>query len=196
PHRSPVSIIDDPRMPVGPRTTPVFKLIGSLQRPDASFVRNAFLKRKAHWRAAVRVFIDITRGAPLLCTGMDESVSLLQELLVEMMAHNNLRPQFLAFFGDDPIVRNAHIVDLVDSFSKFCVIQTTTDSLAKVSMPKIKRSVGTAATQASFINLGVLSHLVTIVNEHLVPAAAKAERHRLLDLLFSPALANWDPFAH
>ncbi len=125
---------------------------------------------------------------------MDESVDVFQDLVVEMMAHKELRPQLIAIFADDPIRNNGQLVQLIESFSKLVVVSASTASLAKAT-PSLK---GASPTQGSsqYVNLGVLSHLVSLVNEHLVPASAKTEWHRLLDLLFSPSLPNWDPYAH
>ena len=192
-HRSPPAVVTSLGQPIPPRCIPVFKLVGAVNRSDLVATRNQFLQRRSQWRMALRSFFDETRGSPILVMGMEESIDILRDVLVEMMAQSILRPRFLAVFSDDPISHNQEVIDLIDSFSTFCLIRAGSNSLAKASPSPSERS---QATSARHIDVGALKALVTIVNDHLVPSSRRDERHRLLDLLFSPDTPSWEPFAH
>jgi hypothetical protein len=195
PHRPTPSVLNELAKPVPPRSAPVFKLGGTVGRPEFAVTRNQLLQRKAQWRTALRSFFDLTRGAPTLVVGMDESIDILRDLLVDMMSQPNLRPRFLAFFADDPLSNNREIVALFDSFSKFCLIAAPTTSIQKAS-PSTEGASPASDGTSKYIDLGAIHNLVVVVNDHLLPSSSRTERHRLLDLLFSPDVPNWEPFAH
>lgn len=199
PHRYPVTVLDALNRPVPDRITPVFKMFGVAQPGKTTITDTQMLVRRAHWQPAVKALCDSIKDGSVFCLGLDEVEDLFKELLVLFIGSRTTQPKNFIFFKDDPLANSKSISDLVETFSRFVVVQANTTSLA-AAITQSRNIDHTRSVLISDKSTQVLSihysRLVNIVNDHLKPQSAKTERHLLLDMLFSPHLVSWDPFAH
>jgi hypothetical protein len=98
-------------------------------------------------------------------------------------------------------LNNNTFLRLVGTRIRLVVIRSSLGELmtAAVRADKIGYTPSLALRDANASPFNDLYHcddVAIIVNRHLGAKASPAEKERLLDLLFSPEIADWDPFAH
>ena len=102
-----VTILDDARQPPPPRTLPVYKLLGRVDRDNFAYSGMHYrMKRAGWWRVAVKEFADRVKGSPILCVGMSECPWVVDDLLAEMYAQPSCAPYCLLLLGEDPLLEN------------------------------------------------------------------------------------------
>ncbi len=113
----PATVLSDFRQPAPPRTIPVLKLFGSLQRRDFIHSTASYLTRRATWPDAVRVFAACAKGAPVLFLGVSDIPAFLYDLLAALFAQPTTIPPSLLFSQEDPVVNDPQVYRLVDGRS-------------------------------------------------------------------------------
>ena len=200
PARPLLTVLNDLGQTPVPRTFPVYKMLGSAAREDFAFSTATYLKRKKQWRHAIKGFIDRVKGSPVLCLGMADQQSALLDLLADFSEPSSSPPSVI-FLVDDPIADNREISDLLQPRTRHLVVSATAGELLR-EIEKAHESAYTTLLPFEqkgtkpFDDLLPFADYVTPVNQQLEPIYAREEKHSLHDLLFSPSIARWDPYAH
>lgn len=181
---------------ISDRTVPIFRLLGTIGRSTGALSRAVYLQRRAAWRFALQAFAATTRGSPLLLVGFEDAPSLLLDLLSEFQAVRSLQPQAFCLFASDPLVtKNPSVLEVVEGLGKTVLIDCPMETF--VNRASTASSAPAAAPPTvPILDLKSLSEYVVVVNDRLKASAGSHELNRLLDLLSSPASADWDPIAH
>jgi hypothetical protein len=64
PFRFPLITLDDPAVAIPPRSTPMFKVLGSLQRETFIPTHLDYVRNRPRWRSALRAFMEQVRKEP------------------------------------------------------------------------------------------------------------------------------------
>lgn len=194
-----VGVLVDPSTPPPPRSIPVYKLIGSIQRDGFVTTDANYLRRRPSWRIALRTFADHIQNAPVFCSGMADCPWILHDLLAEMMASAGA-PSTLFFLADDPTATDPKLLQLLDPRTRVFKVPGTIGTVAQaISALAVKKITPASNTAKPAQPKGLpkeYSDLVAIVGEHTRTSISLKERQRLHDLLFSPSVARWDPLVH
>lgn len=201
PGRRSITVLSDLKMAIPPRDVPAFKMLGSVQRDDFPVTPTQYLLQKNNWRRAVPAFADRVHGDPVLCLGMSGLETILLELLSEMVADRNSAPHSLIMLADDPLSTNHELSEILAGRSTVSIFKGTVTDLVKVLtaaekenfqrlLPLTRHSDNPYAAFQRFSDFGI------VVNQHLESQYKQHEKLILLDLLFSPATTNFDPFVH
>jgi hypothetical protein len=200
--RHPVTILDDVRTPPPPRSTPSYKLLGRTDRDQFSCSATHYrVRRAASWRTFVKEFSDRVKDGPILCLGLGNMTWAVEDLLAEMYAQPSCKPYCLLLLAEDPILNNIGFRRLAESRTRLVAVRSSLGELmtAAVRADKIgytpQLPIGESAA-SPFDALHPCDDIAIVVNRHLETATSSAEKERLLDLLFSPEIASWDPFVH
>lgn len=196
-----ITVLTDLHMPPPPRTVPVFKLLGQATRDGFAFSTVSYLARRASWRHAVKGFGDLVKGNPVLCLGMGDATGVLIDLITEMIGERSGLPAALLFLADDPVAGNAKVRQLVQRRAKIWIIRGTAGDAARAASEAEKHQYARPlfladAPDDPVEKLRQFDDFAAIVNDHLAARIGKAEQHQLRDLLFSPSVPRWDPYAH
>ncbi len=200
PSRQPVTVLADLRTMPPPRSIAVYKLLGVAARDGFARSQVTYVERRSAWRHAVKGFADAVKGNPVLCLGMDDCVWVMLDLLAEMLGERTALPAHLLFVSTDPLIQNTRVQQLLDRRVKTVAVRGTVGELARATNDAAKGRYGKSlpfpeGSDDSFATLRPYGDIAAIVNEHLAPQLAATERNQLLDLLFSPSVARWDPYA-
>ena len=199
---STLTVLDDARQPPPPRTTPVYKLLGRVDRENFAYSGIHYrMKRASWWRVAVREFADRVKGSPILCVGMSDCPWVVDDLLAEMYAQPSCAPYCLLLLGEDPLLVNPGFRRLAATLTRVITVRSTLGELMNAAVRADRRGytpplpIGDADA-SPYDELDLNDEVAIFVNRHLAPTTTTAERERLLDLLFSPEIASWEPFVH
>jgi hypothetical protein len=195
----PMTALTDMLMPPPPGTIPCYKLLGNINRDDFVINEVTYLKKRRQWREAVRVFSDKVKGNSVLCIGMSDCPWVLEDLLAELLGEASTTPASLLLLADDPISNNSKISQLFKETGRLYIIDSNIGSLARElssSSYSIAKASSSPLASNPLSNLVAYDKVVCVVNMELTPKVKKEERHRLLDILFSPSVTKWDPFAY
>ena len=195
------TVVSDLLMALPPRDVPAFKMLGSVQRDDFPITIGQYLLQRNKWRRAIPAFADRVRGNPVLCLGMRGLEAVLLELLSEMLADRNSAPHSIVLLADDPLTTNAELSELLASRSNVSIVKGTITDVIKVLTAAERESFQallpfSGHSADPFASLQRFSDLGVIVNQHLHSQCTVNEKMLLLELLFSPATARFDPFVH
>ena len=199
--RHPVAVLHDAFTPVPPKSTPVFKLLGSVSRDDFCCTTPAYKRRSSTWHMRLRPFAELVQGAPIVCIGLGEIPWLLADLFAAMTATPITTPSSVVFLAEDIATADQLLVDylghrptiftasagLHELISRSFQAQ---DTSLQLPLPSGERVTKLASAAAQY------EDLVTVVNAHLETNVGQDQKHLLADILFSPGLPRWDPFAH
>ena len=196
-----VTVLTNYSQPIPPRSLPVLKLLGSLQRNDYVYSTVSYLKRRATWTNAVRLFSDRVKGASVLFLGLSGVHPFVYDLLATLFAQPQANPSALIFSKDDALLSDPQLHRLVDNQSRLFYFDGDRHSLLShmAGLQRTRRQLRLpygASDHSLDRDLSSFSGLVTIVNDHLTSAIGSTERHRLHELLFSPTTPTWDPYVH
>lgn len=200
PYSPNIAEISDSSTPYPPSSIPVFKCLGTLLSDSFACSSDTLARRRPKWRSALHAFRDRVKAAPILCIGMSDAEPQFIDLLGELVSEPQLAPSALLFLSDDPLCRNTTVNRLVRDSIRTYQIPLTIGEFAAASLtaaeatrtPLFSPSPGVDALE----RIEACSDVLAYVSSHLAPRTGVNERTRLLDLLFSPELPNWDPFAH
>ena len=197
----PVTTLVDLQRSPPPGTLPVYKLLGLASRDDFVFSEAGYIRQKATWRHAVKGFADLVKGNPILCLGLADCPWLLFDLIGEMLAAPSTLPSSLLLLHDDPLCNNPRLAQLLKQKGKLAKVRGTVGDVAGVVAAEAKQGYGQrlpfpVLSDDAYHELRPFHDMVTVVNDHFTAAIQATERNRLLDLLFAPWVACWDPFAH
>ncbi len=200
--RHPITILDDARTPPPPRSIPSYKLLGRSDRDKFSYSALHYrLRRAASWRIFVKEFSDRVKDAPILCLGLSNMTWAVEDLLAEMYAQPTCKPYCLVLLAEDPILNNISFRRLAESRTRLVAVRSSLGELmtAAVRADRIgytpQLPIGDVDV-SPFDSLYPCDEIALVVNRQLETATSSAEKERLLDLLFSPEIASWDPFVH
>jgi hypothetical protein len=199
--RQQVTILSDLLTPPPPRTVPVYKLLGLVTRENFAASTVGYVERRSTWRHAVKGFADLVRGNPVLCLGMSDCPGLLLDLAGEMIGDRTTTPAVLLFLADDPMAGNARLRQLLDRRVRVATVRGTVGDVARAAASAGK--VGYTPSlplmdgkPQGFARLRPFDDILAVVNEQLEPAVSANEQNQLHDLLFSPSVSRWDPYAY
>lgn len=200
PYSPHIAVITDPASGFPPSSIPVFKCVGALHESSFACSTDTLARRRPKWRTALHVFRDRVKAAPILCVGMTDVEALFIDLLGELVADPRLAPTALLFLSDDPICQNPTVNRIVRDSLRTFQIPLTVGEFAAASLTAAETSrtplFAPSVTADALDRIEACSDVLAYVNAHLEPKTRVDERVRLLDLLFSPELPNWDPFGH
>lgn len=197
-----IAILHDLMLPIPPRATPSYKLLGTSATDSFAFSSISFRKWRLKWSFACKSFGNYNLGNPVLCVGVDEVSSMLFDLLVAMMESNQGVPSKLIFLAQDSINEKETLIkEAVGERTRLYSVNGTLDNLIK-ALKKAQSAAFTPILPFDQQPTSVLTPLVqyediaVVVNNHLEPSIKKEEHNRLVDLLFAPSIPNWDPFCY
>lgn len=196
--RPPCVVIPTPGVPIPPRCIPVFKILGSAGRDTLVASKYDYSRDRPRWRHAVRAFLDLVKGAPVLCLGMSGIPWALADILAELGSLPTF-PTSLVVLEEDALVQTSVLDRMVDPRTSIVLASGTAGDLVRVAEagmmipnPIVPRSPRTSPYDA----LHSYDDLALVVNAQLTPTLKKEERQQLLEVLFAPTTVHWDPFAH
>jgi|GEM_PF-5271827 len=181
------------------KTTPIFKLLGTVDVFDFAHSETSYATRRATWRHALLAFSDRLKGSPVICLGLGDCGSMLFDVLAESLADQRTIVGPLVFLKSefDEQTRLA-LTEMTNGRIKIAFIDATlTDVVSRlrdVEKAGLTLSLAFDKTPGGTDRLAPFQDLVAIVNSQLSSPIGKDETSQLLDLLFSPALTRWDPF--
>lgn len=183
------------------KTTPVFKLLGTVDTFDFAYSETTYSARRATWRYAFTSFADRIKAAPVMCLGLENCGSMLVDVLAELLAERRTTLSPLIFVKaefDQPAL--SALGEITAGRTRIAFIDATlTDVVTRLRDLEIAGPTLPLPLHELIANsnrLAPFQDLVAIVNSQLSSPINKDESSQLLDLLFSPALARWDPFYH
>jgi hypothetical protein len=199
--RQQVTVLGDLLTPPPPRTVPVYKLLGAVTRDGFACSTVTYLERRATWRHAVKGFADLVKGNPVLCLGMSDCPWLLMDLAVEMIGDRTTAPSALLILAGDPVAENTQLRLLLRRRARVVTVRGTVGDVARsvttAAKSRYARALPIADSDADgFDKLRPFDDILAVVNEQLQPSLAADEQNQLQDLLFSPAVSRWDPYAY
>ena len=201
PTRPKVTVISDYSQAVPPRTTPVYKLMGSIHHDDFVICSNDYRLRTVQWHRVLRDFAATVKGNGVLCLGMEDSAYVLLDLLAIMLSDPGTQPGPLFFLQDDPILKDPEVVDLAKRGVHVHPIALTIEGFLTCLENSVKSGYTSKLPfeineKSQAEQLEAFHDLVITVNEHKESKIAADEKHILHDLLFSPGTSRWEPFVH
>ena len=186
---------------IPPYTLPVFQLLGSLDKEGCVLSKSDYRSKKSSWRYATRDFIDKIKDAPVVLLGVNAWEDALLDLLSEMLSNSKTIPTaFLFLRSEFDDAQRRHIEELLSEKCQLGYIDASvielvnrlkTAAKARYSPPLIF-----ASGQNEYEKLEPYSDIAVVVNSQLKAKIKANETTQLLDLLFSPNLARWEPFNH
>jgi hypothetical protein len=197
----PVTVLADLTMPSPPRTVPVYKLLGVLARDNFAVSTVSYLDRRSAWRHAVKGFADLVKGNPVLCLGLGDLTWVLADLIAELIGERSAMPSPLLFLTDDPVCGNSKVLQLLNRRTRVLRVRGTVRDVARCAAAAEKEGFTKAIPfpeddDAPLAKLRKFDDIATLVNDQIEARIGRSEQHRLRDILFSPSVARWDPFAH
>jgi hypothetical protein len=186
------------------KSLPVYQLLGD---PDGiedetrlAVLASDYLTRRRSWSRMLRVFPDYLKGDPLFFAGTASVVDLVCDFVNELMAAREGAPHRLIFLADDPTASNAKLCSLVKNR---CVIRRIRCTLSEfcdaVSPSSLAVTVQPQPTpsDAPFDDTRLLAveDQIGFVAHGLPQVPVPQNKHRLLDLLFSPNTLDWSPYS-
>ena len=202
PLRPTVTVVSALPMALPPRTLPIFKLLGALERDDFAYSTVTYATRRAKWHEALRTFADLVKDHPVLCLGMSELPFVLVDLLAEMTADIRLTPASMLFLDSDPVLLDSKVMRILSGRLRLFAVTATLGEIARAAhtvtsvellQPLLPLKPSSAQLHA---RLQMLSDVAVLVNAQIESNTSSAERNRLLDSLFAPSSITWEPFAH
>jgi hypothetical protein len=195
--RKPLTTITDLTAPVPPRTTPSFKLLGSMAENSFALFEDEYLSARALWRIALESFCDTLAGSPAICIGVDGDAEAFLDLVADMLASPKARPSSLIFMNDCPMLQNRTLVRLLE---KRILAYAFQDSLsALVSRISTQERVGRtrpllflAEKESLLDRYQDICVLIKLIDNAVV---AKVPKEVVLDSLFSPSSPDWAAYA-
>jgi hypothetical protein len=194
------TIISELNRACPPRSTPVFKLLGSLERPSFACTQISYAKQKALWPGALKDFADRVRHRPVLCVGALGSGSLLVDLLSAITSNRSISPTHLIFPAEDLKRLPEDMIELLEGRTRIAGLKFPLSDLMQ-SIKAAEKSfftppLGIGTKNEGLRELQTFSDLVASVAEQITTPISAEEKNRLQDLLFSPTIPRWDPFVY
>ena len=198
----PITIVSDLRNAVPPRTTPVYKLLGSLTHDDASVCNAHLYRRTAQWPHVCRAFVDRLRGAPVICIGMSASPWVFWQLLGVFTAEPATCPSSLIFLDDDPLSRDPTVhrlaAERLNLYSVSSELKALLSSVTSAEDRSIQELLPFPHLERDDmrVTLFPFRELAVYVNAQTTSTLSTHEIHQLHELLFEPDRPKWDAFVH
>jgi hypothetical protein len=198
--RTSAVFLDPPNMAPPPKSLPVFRLLGSTASDSYTLSRSQYARAKGAWPKAVRAFVDSLKGAPLVCIGLQDSLTSLLDLISMFMGLPQGAPPNWIFLGSDPLGNSK---ELSEALYGVATVSTTDMTIGQLTRAIDSTRIVTARPQITnteqwpFISLLRFSHAATLINGFVagaLPYPTHTSTTRLLDILFSPSSADWEPF--
>jgi len=184
-----------------PQTVPIFKLIGSFEREDWVSDLVTYAVARAQWPPVLRQFTERLRDRPALCLGMGGADTILVDLMAAMLHHPAATPSWLIFLEHEMAKIPKEALQLAQGRIRLVALSASlADTIGSITAAE--KSAYTAplrfskTAEPSWSDLASFSDGVAIVNTQLASSVQTEEKNRLLDLLFSPSVARWEPYVH
>lgn len=178
---------------------PIYKFLGSFQHESAVLTKADFQKIQKFWRIAVTEFAFRVRAHPVLLVGFSDHAWLVEALLSEMTATPQATPAQILFLRDElssPLTQ--FISEMCDDRTTANAIDCTLSQLAS-KLQTAKKSGYTPLLQTTQHGTGSFKkhdEILTCVNNQISPEIDEKNTELLLDILFSPEINSWEPFAY
>ena len=186
---------------IPPSTLPVFQLLGSIDKEGCVLSKLDYRLKKPSWRYATRDFMDRVKEAPIVLLGVNAWEDALLDLLSEMLSNTKTTPTAFLFLKpefDD--AQRRHIKELLNERCQLGYIDATASELVNrlktAAKARYSPQLVFASSQNEYDKLEPYSDIAVVVNSQLKAKIKANETTQLLDLLFSPNLARWEPFSH
>jgi hypothetical protein len=202
PNRKPITTITDFKVPLPPRTLPVFKLLGASGREGLAVTSTQYAQKRAGWRHVIPKFAERVQGSFVLVLGLSDYPPLMVDLIAEIQGSDGAIPRSLIFLHDDPLARSSQIQSLLTGRLRGYVLRGAISDVIQLAADAERSGYHLPATvvqsddDAPYASLRAHQDLVAIVNEQLSSNVSSDQRQRLLDLLFAPSVTRWDAYAH
>jgi hypothetical protein len=182
------------------KTVPVFKLLGTLDSQDFVHSERTYAVRRPTWRFPVREFADRIKSGPVFCLGLADCHPMLLDLLAELVFEPRTVAPLLFIDSEFDEIGRKSIGDVVAGRAQIAFIDAKLSDVVS-RLKDVERAGPTlpllfSSGDKKLERLAPYHDLIAIVNTQLASPIRKDETEQLADLLFSPALARWDPFFH
>jgi hypothetical protein len=196
--------VANPSIIVDPKSVPVYQLLGDLSAmaddSRLAVLRSEYLRKRRQWPKLLRSFPDFAKGDPLFFAGTSSIVPLVCDFLNELLSLGAVVPRRLIFLSEDPTAVSPQLLGLVRDF---CQIDTINCSLAEfceaASPLKLNERARPEMEDGSLVfdltKLYGVEDQVAFVPSQLSVSSINEQKHRLLDILFSPTNVDWSPYA-
>ena len=196
--RFPLITLDDPAVAIPPRSTPMFKVLGSLQRETFIPTNLDYVRNRPRWRSALRAFMEQVKNGPVLCIGMTELASLFHDLVAELGSTPATVPKNFVLLESDPLA-GSDLDRLFDARTTIITVPGTAGDLVRAAESQTltqHEHIKPTGAIPSEQEIDGFSDLAIRVNGQLRSNISDKERQRLFEILFSPTVPKWDPFFH
>jgi hypothetical protein len=199
-----ITKVPDTSVLMDPKSIPIYELLGDLdstvEDSRLAVLRSEYLARRRRWSKLLRGFPDFVKGDPVLFVGTSFIVPLVCDFVNELLALAPAAPRRFIFLADDPTAANPSFVGLVKAY---CQIDTVNCSVAEFCEMAAQGRQKTAAQLAPVTGsepfdptkLYGVEDQIAYVPCKFPEIAVKDQKHRLLDILFSPTNLDWSPYA-
>lgn len=202
------TVIDHHSLMAPPQTTPIYKLLGSLDDPrpghTLAISTAEVLRRKQTWSRMLSTLSDYYANAPLLFVGTDTAMDLARDLLGALYACDPPYPRRLLFLPGDGTAQDPTVLALASEYSEVAIVDAPLKDFcdATASLKLATRVVqirqgdhGSSPHSRWEADLAQFRHLVDVVpSEPPSDFDANSHQRRLLDGLFRPTSLDWLPF--
>lgn len=197
PSRRPMTIVTDLSMPIPPRSTPVFKLLGSVSSTDFALYEDEYLSSRVFWRNALTAFCETLAGSPVFCIGVDGDATAFLELVSEMLGSSSVRPSSLIFMKDCPLVNNRTLHGILKNRLPLYAFQDSLSALVSrlSSQEVVSRTPMLRLSDGKESALERYNDVCVVVKVPDPSRVASVPREMLLDSLFSPSIPDWAPYS-
>lgn len=200
-----VTIVDSPSIQVPPRTTPVYKLLGNLNKTDAmstlALADSELMVRKQSWSKLLSTFPDFVKDAPLLFLGTDNVIPLVQELLSTLHAMPRPNISGVVFLNDDATLSDPTVKALGAEIGLTVVDANIRELAASIAELKPRQTSLTLSTTSLKESQQLQSEIETfkdfvVIVPNKSPNNFDVAKHLapLTDSLFRPTSIDWLPY--
>jgi hypothetical protein len=186
---------------LGNKTIPIFKLLGISDSSDFVSSETSYAVRRAKWRHAIQDFASFVKEGPVICLGLHGCRQFVSDLLAQIISDSRTRVSPLLFAASEFDARSQQeITELVEGQTRVMFITAALPDL--VGRMRSAEDAGhtplllAPKTNAAAVKYTEFEDIAVVVNTRLHSRVGPEEKIRLLDLLFSPNLPQWDPFFH
>jgi hypothetical protein len=190
---------------IEPKSVPVYELLGDIDGTSEdtrlAVLRSDYLARRRQWAKLLRSFPDFVKTDPLFFAGTACIPDLVCDFLNELLALGAITPRRLIFLADDSTAHDPRVLALVRTYCQVDLLQCSLgelcEEIAELSSkphPAIPlRASGPVTFDAT--ELLDFDDQIAFVPYGLEKVPAAENKHRLLDILFSPTNPDWSPYA-
>lgn len=183
------------------KSIPIYKLLGRLDSGDFVYSETLYIARRPSWKYPIRDFVDRVKSGPLIGLGLSGCGSMVLDVLAECLSDfRNTISTIILLHAEFDSASRGQVLSLAAGRSNVVFVKARLSDLAArlrdVEMAGPTLPLWLPRKVGDFAALAPYHDVIALVNAQLGSPIKREETTQLLDLLFSPGLARWDPFLY